>query len=96
MLNASAGQSRRAPWDLIACGPEGDGPFRLVLYYPHGSITEYFPDVATAFRAIEIAEQSSVTTGTIVANRTLIGVPGETELVRQFFTEEAWAGGARH
>jgi hypothetical protein len=96
MQNGSAGQPRRAPWDLIACGPEGDGPFRLVLYYPHGSITEYFPDVETAFRAIETAEQSSVTGETLMANKTLIGVPGEMELVKEFFREEAWASGARH
>ena len=94
MLNTSTPQSRRARWDLIACGPEGEGPFRLVVYYAHALIVEYFPDMATAFRAIEDAEKAPVSA--VVPDRQLIEIPDDRELARQCLTEEAWAGAARH
>ena len=35
-------------WELVALGPHGNGPFRLVIHHAQGSIVEYFPDVAEA------------------------------------------------
>ena len=94
MLNTSTPQYPRARWDLVACGPEGDGPFRLVVYYAHALIIEYFPDLATAFRAIEDAEKAPVSA--VVPDKQLIEIPDDQELARQWLTEEAWAVAARH
>jgi hypothetical protein len=81
-------------WDLLACGPKGEGPFRLVLYHAHGSITEYFQDVETAFRAIEDAERAPA--DPVVPDRLMLEVADDRELVKQCFREEAWASAARH
>ena len=35
-------------WDLTALGPEGTGPFRLVVHHASGSITEHFDTVTGA------------------------------------------------
>lgn len=35
-------------WELVALGPHGNGPYRLIIHHAHGSIVEYFPDVAQA------------------------------------------------
>ena len=94
MLTTSTPQSRRARWDLVACGPEGEGPFRLAIYYAHALTIEYFPDMATAFRAIEDAEKAPVCA--VVPDRQLIEIPDDRELARQCFGEEAWASAARH
>ena len=86
-----------AAWNLTACGPDGNGPFRLVLYYAHGSVTEYFHDVAKAFCAIEAAEKHpGAKADRFAANRLMIEIPGDVDLVKQFLSEEAWANGARH
>ena len=97
MPTGSKARPPRAPWDLIACGPRGQGPFRLVLYYAHGTLTQYFQDIATAFRAIDEAEQGpGVCTDTVVPDKRMIELPEDRELVKQCFREEAWANGARH
>jgi hypothetical protein len=88
---------RRAPWDLTACGVDGHGPFRLELHYANGSITEYFHDVATAFRAIEDSEKHpGVNPAAVVPGRLMIEIPDDVDLVKQCFSEDAWASGARH
>jgi hypothetical protein len=97
MVNASIAQPRHIPWDLTACGADGQGPFRLVLHFSHGSITEYFLDVSTAFRAIENAEKRpAAKIGEMVPNRMLLAIPNDVDLVKHCFREEAWANGARH
>ena len=35
-------------WDLTALGPQGDGPFRLVVHHAAGSISEHFDTVTGA------------------------------------------------
>lgn len=35
-------------WDLTAVGPQGSGPFRLVIHHAAGSITEHFDTVSGA------------------------------------------------
>jgi hypothetical protein len=65
-----------------------------VVYYAHALIIEYFADMATAFRAIEDAEKATVSA--VVPDRQLIEIPDDRELARQCFTEETWAGAARH
>jgi CheY-like chemotaxis protein len=35
-------------WELTALGPEGEGPYRLVVHHSSGAITEYFDAVAEA------------------------------------------------
>ncbi len=35
-------------WDLTALGPQGSGPFRLVVQHENGCITEHFDTVASA------------------------------------------------
>jgi CheY-like chemotaxis protein len=35
-------------WDLTALGPQGSGPFRLVVHHAAGSITEHFDTVTGA------------------------------------------------
>ena len=67
-----------------------------MVYYAHGLIIEYFPDMATAFRAIEDAEKTPASASLVVPNRQIIEVPGDQDLARQCLTEEAWAGAARH
>ncbi len=97
MLKSPKIGPQRAPWDLIACGPQGQGPFRLVLYYAQGAITEYFPDIATAFRAIDAAEKGPAAgLDTVVPDKLMIEIPEDQELVKQCFREEAWANAARH
>lgn len=97
MPNAATAQPRRNAWDLTACGPNGDGPFRLELYFPHGSITEYFNDMATAFRAIEDMEKRpSANSDQLVPNRLMIEIPDDVVLMKQCFSEEVWASGRRH
>jgi len=97
MMNGTIAQAHHDPWELFACGPDGQGPFRLVLYFPHGSITEYFNDIHSAFHAIEMAEcRLDLKNETLVPNRLLIDIPDDVDLVRHCFSEETWAGGARH
>ena len=86
-----------ASWDLTACGPDGSGPFRLVLRNAEGSITEYFHDVDKAFCAIEAAERCPAgRTETVAADRSMLVLPRGVGLMKQFLSEEAWASGARH
>jgi hypothetical protein len=35
-------------WELVALGPNGNGPFRLFIHHAHGSIVEYFANVSDA------------------------------------------------
>src|SRR5205085_1105123 len=35
-------------WELTALGPDGDGPFRLVVHHSAGRITEFFDSVTGA------------------------------------------------
>jgi len=79
----------------MACGPDGGGPFRLVVHYADCSITEYFHQVAAAFRVIENAEKRPrAKAASLVSNRRMIEIPDD--LVKQCFNEEAWANGLRH
>jgi hypothetical protein len=86
-----------ALWDLTACGSHGSGPFRLVIHYERGSIAEYFQDVDQALQAIEAAEtQPDGRSEIIAADKLMIRIPRAADLTKQFFSEEAWANGARH
>ena len=87
-------QARSAYWDLVACGPAGSGPFRLVLYYPHSTIIEYFQDIDSAFGAIEHAEKGP--SPDVVPDRQILEIPSDRELALQYLREETWAGAARH
>jgi len=95
MPNALLAPPNRAPWELMACGPDGSGPFRLVVHYADCSVTEYFHDVADAFHVIEDAEKRpGAKAAPLVSNRLLIEIPDD--LVKQCFNEEGWANGLRH
>jgi CheY-like chemotaxis protein len=48
MLNFFMAGSDLVSWDLTALGPQGDGPFRLVVHHAAGSITEHFDTVTGA------------------------------------------------
>jgi len=93
MRNASTRRGH-LHWELLACGPRGEGPFLLVLDFANACITEYFQDVATAVRAIEDAERGPA--DPLVPDRPMIKFADDTDLVKQCFREETWAGGARH
>ncbi len=94
MLIASSTKRAHAQWDLVACGRDGDGPFRLEVHYSHGSITEYFQNIASVFHAIEEAERCAEPV--IAPDRRLNDIPGDQELTRQFVREEVWASAPRH
>jgi len=94
MGNRPAIQSRMAFWDLVACGPAGDGPFRLVIYYTHGAVVAYFQELDAAFRAIENAEKGPPSD--VIPDRQLLQIPDERELAMQCLREETWAVAARH
>ena len=97
MRNTIVVQTERILWDLIACGPNGSGPFRLALHYSLGSITEYFQDVNSALHAVETAEKRvDSTPNPALPNKLMVGVAGHAELVKFCFSEEAWASEARH
>ena len=86
-----------ALWDLRACGPNGTGPFRLVIHYDRGSITEYFQDIDKALLAIEAVEPGPAGRAELIAaNQLMIEIPCAADLRKQFFSEEVWANGARH
>jgi CheY-like chemotaxis protein len=48
MLNFFMAGPDLVSWDLTALGPQGDGPFRLVVHHATGSITEHFDTVTGA------------------------------------------------
>jgi len=48
MLNFFLAGSDVVSWDLIALGPQGDGPFRLTVHHAAGTITEHFDTVTGA------------------------------------------------
>jgi CheY-like chemotaxis protein len=48
MLNFFLAGPELVTWDLTAIGPQGDGPFRLVVHHSSGSITEHFDSVTGA------------------------------------------------
>jgi CheY-like chemotaxis protein len=48
MLNFFLAGPDLVSWDLTALGPQGDGPFRLVVHHAAGSITEHFDTVSGA------------------------------------------------
>ncbi|HEY3045295.1 MAG TPA: response regulator [Vicinamibacterales bacterium] len=48
MLNFFMAGPDLVSWDLTALGPQGDGPFRLVVHHAAGSITEHFDTVTGA------------------------------------------------
>jgi CheY-like chemotaxis protein len=48
MLNVFLAGSDLVSWDLIALGPQGDGPFRLTVHHAAGTITEHFDTVPSA------------------------------------------------
>jgi CheY-like chemotaxis protein len=48
MLNFFMAGPDLVTWDLTAHGPQGSGPFRLVVHHAAGSITEHFDTVTGA------------------------------------------------
>jgi len=48
LLNAFMAGPECVRWELTALGPQGNGPFRLVIRHARGAITEYFEDVTHA------------------------------------------------
>ncbi len=48
MLNFFLAGPDLVSWDLTALGPQGDGPFRLVVRHSAGTITEHFDTVTGA------------------------------------------------
>jgi CheY-like chemotaxis protein len=48
MLNFFMAGPDLVSWELTALGPEGTGPFRLVVHHAAGSITEHFDTVTGA------------------------------------------------
>ena len=48
MLNFFMAGPDLVSWDLTALGPQGSGPFRLVIHHAAGSITEHFDTVTGA------------------------------------------------
>ena len=48
MLNFFLAGPDLVNWDLTALGPQGDGPFRLVVHHAAGTITEHFDTVRAA------------------------------------------------
>jgi len=94
MGHVPARRSATPLWDLFACGPAGDAPFRLTLHYAHTSIIEYFLDLPSVFSAIELAEKGSA--DFLVPDRQLIAIPDERELIEQCCLEEVWAHAERH
>ena len=48
MLNVFMAGPDRVRWELVALGPHGNGPFRLVIHHSSGLIVEYFDDVTRA------------------------------------------------
>lgn len=48
MLNFFMAGPDLVSWDLTALGPQGDGPFRLVVHHAAGSIAEHFDTVTGA------------------------------------------------
>ena len=48
MLNFFLAGPDLVGWDLTALGPQGDGPFRLVVHHAAGCITEHFDTVTGA------------------------------------------------
>lgn len=48
MLNFFLAGPDLVSWDLTALGPQGEGPFRLVVHHAAGTITEHFETVTGA------------------------------------------------
>jgi CheY-like chemotaxis protein len=48
MLNFFLAGPDLVSWDLVALGPQGDGPFRLTVHHAAGVITEHFDTVTAA------------------------------------------------
>src|SRR5947209_6440785 len=48
MLNFFMAGPDLVSWELTALGPEGTGPFQLVVHHAAGSITEHFDTVTGA------------------------------------------------
>lgn len=48
LLNVFMAGPDRVRWELVALGPHGNGPFRLVIHHSSGLIVEYFDEVKEA------------------------------------------------
>ena len=64
-------------WEITALTP--DGPYRLTMYHPRGSIVEYFKDVTRAIARETVLHQLLAVVGThgqADPSRTWIAVTG--------------------
>ena len=77
MLNAFMAGPEFVRWELHALGPQGNGPFRLVIHHSQGIIVEYFDNVTEALlRESELEALLVAARGLVHTDLSWTGVTG--------------------